>query len=228
MDGIAYPVYQDRGRLTVDRLLDAAEHVLAHEGLEAATVPAIARAADLAVGTVYKRFPDKDALMRAAYVRFFTRGAEKAAAVLSPNLWSDHSAQSLVATLIPGLIQSYRKDRPLYRAFFQFAETHPDKKFRTDAEQMVVGVARPIATLLLTRRAEITHADPDAAVDVVLHLVLVAARGYALTDLSPRNAPTADPVRLAAELRQIALQYLGVTYPPVAANRTVVSNRKQP
>src|SRR5689334_3817749 len=105
MEGIAYPVYQDRGRLTVDRLLDAAEHVLATDGLDAATVPAIAEAADLAVGTVYKRFPDKDALMRAVYVRFFTRAAEKASAVLAPNLWTDHSAHSLVATLIPGLIQ---------------------------------------------------------------------------------------------------------------------------
>jgi AcrR family transcriptional regulator len=227
MDSIAYPIYQDRGRLTVDRLLDAAEHLLAHDGLEAATVPAIAEAADLAVGTVYKRFPDKDALLRAAYMRFFTRSAEKAAVALAPSLWADHSAYSLIATLLPALIQSYRKDRTLYRALFQFAETHSDAKFRAQAEQMVIDAASSIGALLRARRAEMTHADPDAAVDFILHLLLTAARGLVMSDLVPRNAPTADPVRLAAELRQITLQYLGVTYPPVTPKRTVVSNRKR-
>ena len=224
MDGIAYPVYQDRGRLTVDRLLDAAEYVLGNYGLEAATVPAIAKAADLAVGTVYKRFPDKDALMRAVYVRFFARGAEKSTAALAPDLWTDHSAQSLIATLIPGLIQAYRKERTLYRALFQFADTHADRKFRTDAELMVVDVARPIAVLLLARRAEMTCANPEAAVSFMLHLLLAAARSYVMTDLTARSAPTADPVRLAAELRQITLQYLGVTYPQITPGRTMVSN----
>ena len=228
MDGIAYPVYQDRGRLTVDRLLDAAEYVLGNQGLEAATVPAIAKAADLAVGTVYKRFPDKDALMRAVYARFFTRGAEKATVALAPGLWADHSAQSLIATLIPGLIQAYRKERTLYRALFQFAETHADRKFRADAELMVVDVARPIAVLLLARRAEMACTDPDAGVQFVLHLLLAAARGFVMSDLTARTAPTADPVRLAAELRQITLQYLGVTYPPITPTPTSFSDQAEP
>jgi AcrR family transcriptional regulator len=227
MDGIAYPVYQDRGRLTVDRLLDAAEYVLGTEGLEAATVPVIAKAADLAVGTVYKRFPDKDALMRAVYVRFFARGAEKSAAALSPHLWADRSAQSLIATLIPGLVHAYRKERTLHRALFQFAETHPESTFRAQAEQMVIDAARPMATLLLARRAELSHPDPDAAVDFVLNLVVVAARGFVMSDLSARNAPTSDPVRLAAELRQVALQYLGVTYPAVTPKRTATTDRRK-
>ena len=227
MNGIAYPVYQDRGRRTVDRLLDAAEHVLANDGLEAATVPAIAKAADLAVGTVYKRFPDKDALMRAVYVRFFARNTEKAAAALAPDQWKDYSAHSLVATLIPGLIQAYRKDRTLYRALGQFAQTHTDAKFRAQAEQMLIDTVRPIGALLLTRRSELRHPEPDVAVEFVLHLLLAAARAFVVSDLPRGGAPTADPVRLAAELRQITLQYLGVTYPPVTPKRTVVSTRKK-
>src|SRR6266581_5741534 len=65
------PAKQARSRLTVHRLLSAAEALLEHGGLDAATVPAIAEAAGVSVGVVYRRFPDKDALLRAVYERFF-------------------------------------------------------------------------------------------------------------------------------------------------------------
>ena len=51
------------------RLLSATEALLEHGGLEAATVPAIAKAAGLSVGVVYRRFPDKDMLASVDDVR---------------------------------------------------------------------------------------------------------------------------------------------------------------
>src|SRR5216110_947732 len=66
------PVKQARSRLTLHRLLSATEALLEHGGLEAATVPAIAEAAGVSVGVLYRRFPNKDALIRAVYERFFS------------------------------------------------------------------------------------------------------------------------------------------------------------
>jgi len=43
------------------------------DGAEAATVPAIAERAGASVGAVYRRFPDKDALLRAVCERFLER-----------------------------------------------------------------------------------------------------------------------------------------------------------
>jgi AcrR family transcriptional regulator len=224
MDGIAYPIFQDRGRLTVDRLLDAAEYVLEHDGLDATTVPAIAAAADLAVGTVYKRFPDKDALMRAVYIRYFTRARERGTVALAPALWSEHTALRLVAILVPGIVEAYRRDRRLYRGLFQFAQSHPDATFRAQAEQLAYDALQPVVVLLLARRPELAHADPDAAVDFALRLVLTAARGLVMSDLPPKASPVADPVRLAAELRRIVLDYLGITYPPTTASAARVTD----
>src|SRR2546430_13648548 len=67
---------QARSRLTVHRLVSATEALLAQGGLEAATVPAIASLAGVSVGVVYRRFPDKDNLLRAVYDRFFERARE--------------------------------------------------------------------------------------------------------------------------------------------------------
>src|SRR5438105_13247665 len=66
------PAKQARSRLTLHRLLSSAEALLEHGGLDAATVPAIAETAGVSVGVVYRRFPGKDALLRAVYERFFS------------------------------------------------------------------------------------------------------------------------------------------------------------
>ena len=63
----ATPPKQERSLQTLNRLLDAAENVLEEEGLDAATVPKIARRAGVSVGVVYRRFPNKDALIRGVY-----------------------------------------------------------------------------------------------------------------------------------------------------------------
>ena len=66
------PTKQARSRLTLHRLLSATEALLEHGGLEAATVPEIARTAGVSVGVVYRRFAGKDELLRAVYERFFS------------------------------------------------------------------------------------------------------------------------------------------------------------
>ena len=81
------PAKQARSRLTVHRLLSAAEALLEHGGLEAATVPAIAETAGVSVGVVYRRFPDKDALLRAVYERFFSIYGERNGARRAQSSW---------------------------------------------------------------------------------------------------------------------------------------------
>src|SRR5262249_24553616 len=68
---------QARSRLTLHRLISAAEALLDQGGLDAATVPAIAKAAGVSVGVVYRRFPDKDMLLRAVYERAFENFAQQ-------------------------------------------------------------------------------------------------------------------------------------------------------
>src|SRR6185369_9797509 len=100
---------QARSRHTLHRLLAAAEALLEHGGLEAATVPAIADAAGVSVGVIYRRFPDKDALLRAVYERSFQMMAEEhrirfqAAGAMEPSL------QVVARQLIVSLVESYRR-----------------------------------------------------------------------------------------------------------------------
>ena len=78
---------QRRRARTRARVLEAAERVLATEGLDA-PVPAIARAAGVGVGSVYRHFPSKEALVDAVVVDRLSWYAERAeAAALEPDAW---------------------------------------------------------------------------------------------------------------------------------------------
>ena len=61
------PLRRDAQR-NLDRVLAAAERVLAERGLDA-TLEEIAAAAGVGVGTIYRRFPSKDALLEAVFER---------------------------------------------------------------------------------------------------------------------------------------------------------------
>lgn len=64
---------QARSKERALRILDAAAHVFAEAGLEAATTEAIAARAGTSIGSVYQFFPNKDALLGAISARYFSR-----------------------------------------------------------------------------------------------------------------------------------------------------------
>jgi len=98
----ATPPKQARSLETVQRLLDAAEQLLETEGLEAATVPAIAKKARVSVGVVYRRFPDKDTLLRAVWERFLAQKREQTQAILAATA----ELECTLPDLVRGMIRS--------------------------------------------------------------------------------------------------------------------------
>ncbi|WP_051166529.1 TetR/AcrR family transcriptional regulator [Amycolatopsis orientalis] len=67
------PPQQARSRVALQKLLTAAEHVLAEQGLESFTVAAVASQAGMSVGTIYRRFDGKDQLLHAVKDRLLTQ-----------------------------------------------------------------------------------------------------------------------------------------------------------
>jgi AcrR family transcriptional regulator len=63
---------QARSRARVRRVLDAADELLAREGAQAFTTNRIARQAGIPVGSVYRYFPDKQAIVDALALRYWS------------------------------------------------------------------------------------------------------------------------------------------------------------
>ena len=201
---------QERSRRTLDRLLDAAEQVLAEHGLEGATVPAIARQAGLSVGVVYRRFRDKDALLRAVHDRFFERVAEANRSALDPERWDGVPARTVATAVVRGIVRGHREYRGLLRALLLFAETHPDAAFRRRAAARSAEAFGQLGGLLLARRGELAHADPENAMGFGLLVVASTLRGWLFADADTLGSYAGDDAVLARELARLCTRYLGI------------------
>jgi AcrR family transcriptional regulator len=189
---------QARSRARLQRVLDAAEQLVAADGAEALTTTRVAEAAGVSVGSLYQYLPDKGAIVQALARRYLAdfealmgklerdvcRGAEG---------WEDP-----VGRLIDEFSQRYR-ELPGYRALW-FGRELSDELRAADRENKVAlarGVRRIAVALGLAR--------DDA------YLRVAARAGVLVTDSilqeAFRSDPNGDP-QLIEEVKRILRLYL--------------------
>jgi|ERR1700722_3660790 AcrR family transcriptional regulator len=207
------PAHQARSRESLVRLLKAAAEVLNKDGLEGATIPRIAARAGLSPGTVYRRFPDKDALLREVCLRLFNENYRQTKALLAAERWKSMSLAEMSRSVIAITLKGHQTHRGLLRALLFFTLQHEDAAFVRKSEELEWKTLQEVADLLLTRRNEIRHPDPESAVRFALLMVGVAAHGVLVLPRSPGDLSRFLPdtaAQLERELPRMFLRYLGV------------------
>ncbi len=207
------PAHQARSRESLVRLLKAAAEVLNKDGLEGATIPRIAARAGLSPGAVYRRFHDKDALLREVCIRLFEENYRGTKALLETEHWKAMSLEEMARSVIAISLKGHRRHRGLLRAIMFFTLQHPDAAFVRKSEELEWKAFQDVADLLLTRRAEMRHPDPESAVKFAMLMVGLAAQGVLILPPNPsdlsRFLPDIDS-HLERELPRMFLRYLGV------------------
>jgi len=123
---------QDRSRLTEARLLKATIAILCRSGLAGCSVPEIAKEAGLAVGTVYRRYPDKDRLLADAILSLYdTFDDEGEKAVLSL-VSVGGSMIEVFERLSLNMIAVAKVNRTLVLATRDFVAGYPDEPFQRE------------------------------------------------------------------------------------------------
>src|SRR5215470_14038319 len=106
---------QARSRESLRKLLKAAAEVLGQHGVEGATIPRIARHAGLTPGAVYRRFPDKDALLETVILGILERQDQR----LRASITLEHARQIPLPVfadqIINSIVISNRMNGPLLR-----------------------------------------------------------------------------------------------------------------
>jgi AcrR family transcriptional regulator len=102
---------QERAKLTVDAMLDAAVKLLKRGGASPITTNRIAETAGVSIGSVYQYFPNKNALFVALHERHIGLVAE----VLRQRMTecSDSSLEHLVESLVEGMVEVHSADTEL-------------------------------------------------------------------------------------------------------------------
>ena len=202
------PPQQARSQETLDRLLDAAERLVAEKGFDDTGVAEVARLAGSSVGAFYSRFADKDGLLHALYERWLEEATATADAALDPERWEDASVREILAAVITFLVVIYRERGGLIRAFV--LRNHVDPEFHARQQRLSHYISDQLTALLLARRAEIRRADPQRAAHFGLTLVFSALETVMLFGEYRPGAASLEDSELAAELTYAYLAYLGI------------------
>jgi AcrR family transcriptional regulator len=202
------PPQQQRSRETLDALLAATIRLLESDSLEACTLPRIAAEANLAAASVYRRFPDKDALLRAAFLHVLRQNA-KITRLQIEKLLLRKSLEATIEAIVLDLLRQYRARPRLLRSLSLFLESHSGTAFALEARQLISTHLELTAALLLQHRDRIRHPNPARAAVFAVLLVTSMIESTILTPDSLWSValPFADK-QLAAEITRAALAYL--------------------
>jgi AcrR family transcriptional regulator len=198
---------QQRSLETFERLLDAAEALIAEKSFDEVSVSEICERAGLSVGAFYRRFESKDGLLQVLHERYTERVLHLQAAALDPARWEGVPLAEVVGRIIDEVITTTRTNSGLLRASTRRAQFDPAFAKR---ESQIQGDFLALVTRLLLRRVdEISHRQPRIAAEfaayemraVLQHHLLVSA-AYEGVDHTFSNG------QLARELTASVVAYL--------------------
>lgn len=197
---------QTRSQESLDRILDAAEAMIAEKGFEQTSVAEIAKRANSSVGAFYGRFREKDDLLRCLHDRFIVQAIATTDAVLDPARWEGASILDIMSETVPFLVEVFRERRGLLRAFLVRAGVDPEF---ARGEPSNRHLAEKLRSLLLARREEIHHASPAVAIDLSLQAILGTLNDLALLGCPDNAGLKLDDPELGPELARMVVRYLG-------------------
>lgn len=196
---------QARSERTLEQILAAAERLIVARGLRDVSIADVVREAGTSVGGFYGRFRDKDELLRALHERTQRELRIEVLALLDPERWQRARLSEIVEVCVGVLVRRSSERRRLMAAFLESVAASPESWETAIAfrQRLVEGVSG----LLLSRRAEIGHPDPDRAVRFAIDAALAIVDERAIFHAVPA-ADRLESDALAEELVHLVLGYL--------------------
>ena len=182
--------------------------MLDRDGLDGATVPRIAAAAKLSPASIYRRFTDKDDLLRATLLDVLEASNRNNAEQLRA-LPLRESLAATVEGVTAILLKHFREHPQLLRALNRMIEMEPESAFANEAMRHMTIHVEHAGEVLLAHRESIRHPDPERAVRFAVFSATGAIELAALDQNSLWRValPPSDKAFLAEISRQM-LAYL--------------------
>jgi AcrR family transcriptional regulator len=159
------------------------------------------------VGAFYRRYPDKNALLRHLDERFFAEMSVRAGELFDPAKWEGATARSVIELFAQQAVEVYSERRGLLRSLFLRART--DTVLQQSALDVNKRYITQLRAVLMPRRDQMTHPDPERAIELGFMMVIGALRELVVFgEIWP--APPAHDARLASEVARMYCGYLGI------------------
>jgi AcrR family transcriptional regulator len=164
------PPRQERSRASFERVLQAARELLEEDGYQSFTLARVSERAGVSIGSIYARVPSKDALFYAIHERVMQEVSDFYE-VTAREEKVDHDLP--ISDLIHETIRVFAEPFHTHAAFLRVVMHRGavDDVVATFGSQASSAQAEQFRSVVLSRRDEITHADPALAADVAFRMV---------------------------------------------------------
>jgi AcrR family transcriptional regulator len=198
------PARQSRSAATRERILAAAEALLAEGDPDLLTMERIAERAHVSIGAIYKRVRGKESLLPLVLERVQARLSERLREFVARPEWASAGLGQRLEALLGVFAESQVARRQLIRALVVGYWQAPDEHGQDSRS------AELLATMhawLAERAHEIRHPDPPLALSLGLFTTLQALQTAILLDRVPASVGLE---RFVAEQARLFRAYLGL------------------
>jgi AcrR family transcriptional regulator len=210
---------QDRSRRTEQALLDAALALFRDRGVEAVTVADIASAAGVAPATIYRRFGDKEGLLRDVFRRFTDSAVQLVA--LTPTLKTRHGFVACVADITALVLRFSQGNQRLLQS--AYAKALADDFYAACLVEIRSHTFAALRAHFLAHADEIGHPEPARAIEFALRqsVAMLSARLEA-GRLEVGEGAMSDAI-FVRELTRSVLAYLQVPFTADAIDQALTA-----
>lgn len=202
------PPRQRRSAATLDRIVRAAEELLAERSFEEATVDDIVARAGSSKGSFYSRFADKQALLAYLGGECTARAKATWAEQLDPAATKGVPLEDVVDGFVGRLLDEYERSGPVLRALVLESRLQPGTEFERLTDDLDAHIRDALRSFLEARRKELPGIDPAQAATVGMLMLDSTTREAALF-ANGRGGPLAvEPNALRRELVRAYVAYL--------------------
>ena len=161
------PPQQPRSRASLERVLAAGTTLLEQDGYEGFTLAKVSALANVSIGSIYARVKKKDDLFLVIQDRFMS-ASEEDSGLAELESRTDLPARELTRAAVAEIAKAFQANPRLLRVFMHRGIVDDTVAARSSAS--VSTFSDTFERLLLTRRAEFAHPDPELAVDVAFRM----------------------------------------------------------
>ena len=160
---------QDRSARTRANLLDAAEKLLASEGMSGVTVARVTRLAGSSNGSFYHYFQDKRALLYAVVERRAIEVSVTVTQGLDPQVWADVPILDILEGYVRFSLKSGKRNAGVQEAQQVLAQQDPNVAARWARTNRETRAA--IMAILEPKLEQVGHPEPRAALEMMFEVL---------------------------------------------------------
>lgn len=198
---------QARSRNSEARLLEAALTLIRAGGLAQCQVPEVAKRADVAVGTIYRRFRDKEALIEAAFLHALAPKPPGEAVLATP---TPDGLAANVRFVVRSFMSQRAADATFYAALAEFVRGSQNVEFRAEIARRRQHIIDILAERLAVAAEQDGRALDRSHITFALHAMTATLRGF-VDDQVARPPPWSDLQSLEDGLVRLMLGYFDAT-----------------